>query len=259
MRGIRQRREPGYWPWVQVVRALRRAAEPHEWAAADSGTLSALLGESPEPGDVFRLHDAVTSALVTLAHDRPVVVVLDDLHWADPSSLRLLDFAARHTWFEQLLLIGTYRDVEVDASDHPLHPLVLPLVAKATTVTLTGLAPAEVAELMVRTAGTDPGVELAADVHRRTGGNPFFVEQTARLWRSSSPVSAVAPGVADALRRRLSLLPSTAARSSVFSAASSTSASRTVVTLAPPRRPGGPSTRGTPRRGSVAPVRTCPR
>ncbi|MFI5607955.1 ATP-binding protein [Amycolatopsis sp. NPDC051903] len=198
---------PGYWPWVQVVRALRRAAEPHEWAAADSATLSALLGESPEPGDVFRLHDAVTSALVTLAHDRPVVVVLDDLHWADPSSLRLLDFAARHTWFERLLLIGTYRDVEVDAADHPLHPLVLPLVAKATTVTLTGLAPAEVAELMVRTAGTDPGVELAADVHRRTGGNPFFVEQTARLWRSGSPVSAVAPGVADALQRRLSLLP----------------------------------------------------
>ncbi|MEV8615765.1 AAA family ATPase [Amycolatopsis sp. NPDC051373] len=198
---------PGYWPWVQVVRALRRAAEPHEWAAADSATLSALLGESPEPGDAFRLHDAVTSALITLSHDRPVVVVLDDLHWADPASLRLLDFAARHTWFERLLLIGTYRDVEVDAPGHPLHQLVLPLVAKATTVTLTGLDPAQVAELMGRTAGTDPGAELAADVHRRTGGNPFFVEQTARLWRSGSPVSAVAPGVADALQRRLSLLP----------------------------------------------------
>ncbi|MEV6904261.1 AAA family ATPase [Amycolatopsis sp. NPDC051372] len=176
-------------------------------AAADSATLSALLGESPEPGDAFRLHDAVTSALITLSHDRPVVVVLDDLHWADPASLRLLDFAARHTWFERLLLIGTYRDVEVDAPGHPLHQLVLPLVAKATTVTLTGLDPAQVAELMGRTAGTDPGAELAADVHRRTGGNPFFVEQTARLWRSGSPVSAVAPGVADALQRRLSLLP----------------------------------------------------
>ncbi|MGW4489369.1 ATP-binding protein [Amycolatopsis sp. NPDC004368] len=198
---------PGYWPWVQVVRALRRAAEPHEWAAADSATLSALLGESPEPGDAFRLHDAVTSALITLSHTRPVVVVLDDLHWGDPASLRLLDFAARHTWFERLLLIGTYRDVEVDAPGHPLHELVLPLVAKATTVTLTGLDPAQVAELMGRTAGTDPGAELAADVHRRTGGNPFFVEQTARLWRSGSPVSAVAPGVADALQRRLSLLP----------------------------------------------------
>ena len=44
-----------------------------------------------------------------------MVVVLDDLHWADPASLRLLEFAAQHTWFERLLLIGTYRDVEVGA------------------------------------------------------------------------------------------------------------------------------------------------
>ncbi|OAP26220.1 AAA family ATPase [Amycolatopsis sp. M39] len=200
---------PGYWPWVQVMRSLRREAAPHEWAVASSPTLSALLGETPEPpaDDGFELPDAVTRALVTVAQDRPVVVILDDLHWADPASLRLLEFAAQHTWFERLLLIGTYRDVEVDAPSHPLHELMLPLVAKAATITLTGLDETGVAELMSRTAGADPGAELAADVQRRTGGNPFFVEQTARLWRSGSTVSAVAPGVADALQRRLSLLP----------------------------------------------------
>ncbi|MFE3172945.1 ATP-binding protein [Amycolatopsis sp. NPDC059090] len=200
---------PGYWPWVQVMRSLRREAAAHEWAVASSPTLSALLGETPEPpaDDGFQLPDAVTRALVTVAQERPVVVILDDLHWADPASLRLLEFAARHTWFERLLLIGTYRDVEVDAPGHPLHQLMLPLLAKATTITLTGLDEAGVAELMSRTADADPGTELAADVHRRTGGNPFFVEQTARLWRSGNTVSAVAPGVADALQRRLSLLP----------------------------------------------------
>ncbi|WP_134732850.1 ATP-binding protein [Amycolatopsis nivea] len=200
---------PGYWPWVQVMRSLRREAAPHEWAVASSPTLSALLGETPEQpaDDGFQLPDAVTRALVTVAQDRPVVVILDDLHWADPASLRLLEFAARHTWFERLLLIGTYRDVEVDAPSHPLHELMLPLVAKATTITLTGLDETGVAELMSRTAGVEPGAELATEVQRRTGGNPFFVEQTARLWRSGSTVSAVAPGVADALQRRLSLLP----------------------------------------------------
>ncbi|MGV9296970.1 ATP-binding protein [Amycolatopsis sp. NPDC003676] len=200
---------PGYWPWVQVMRSLRREAAAHEWAVASSPMLSALLGETPEPpaDDGFQLPDAVTRALVTVAQERPVVVVLDDLHWADPASLRLLEFAARHTWFERLLLIGTYRDVEVDTPSHPLHQLMLPLLAKATTITLTGLDETGVAKLMSRTAGADPDAELAADVHRRTGGNPFFVEQTARLWRSGSTVSAVAPGVADALQRRLSLLP----------------------------------------------------
>ncbi|HET9559673.1 MAG TPA: AAA family ATPase, partial [Actinomycetota bacterium] len=188
---------PGYWPWVQVVRGLRRAATPKQWAAAEAAGgsgLGVLLGEAPagpagpaswpgpDPAEAFRVFDAVTSALVAVAQDRPVVVVVDDLHWADPASLRLLEFAAQHTWFERLLLIGTYRDVEVEPAEHPLAPLLLLLVAKATTVTLTGLGRDEVGTLITRTVGREPDPELVAEVHRRTGGNPFFVEQTARLW-----------------------------------------------------------------------------
>ncbi|WP_410604631.1 ATP-binding protein [Amycolatopsis sp. lyj-90] len=200
---------PGYWPWTQVVRGLRRSVEPGRWAAMADSELDVLLGEARGDGaaDGFRLYDAVTSALVAASQERPVVVVLDDLHWADPASLRLLEFAAQHTWFERLLLIGTYRDVEVETTDHPLRSLMLPLLAKATSVTLTGLEPDEVSALMARTAGTEPDDALVSEVHRRTGGNPFFVEQTARLWHSGGSAETIAPGVADALQRRLSLLP----------------------------------------------------
>ncbi len=213
---------PGYWPWVQVVRALRRGAAPADWAQARATAgagLAVLLGEATgddhpggtrdgaEPVEAFHLYDAVTTALVAVSQQRPVVVVLDDLHWADAASLRLLDFAAQHTWFERLLLIGTYRDVEVEAADHPLQELMLPLVAKATTVTLTGLGTAEVGALISRTAGREPAADLVGEVHRRTGGNPFFVEQTARLWRAHGSVSAIAPGVRAAVHHRLSLLP----------------------------------------------------
>ncbi|WP_188189358.1 ATP-binding protein [Nonomuraea sp. SYSU D8015] len=230
---------PGYWPWTQVFRALRRSAEPEEWAVAEEAagdSLAALLGEArgglgearggsplsetrggppslgeeqggPAALDTFRLYDAVTSALVALSQRRPVVIVIDDLHVADPASLRLLEFAAQQTWFERLLLIGTYRDAEVEPVDHPLRDLLSPLVAKATAITLTGLDPAGVAALMARTAGQEPPPDLVAEVHLRTGGNPFFVEQTARLWRSGGSASAIAPGVRDALLRRLSLLP----------------------------------------------------
>ncbi|MFB4315295.1 AAA family ATPase [Actinomadura sp. 21ATH] len=239
---------PGYWPWTQVIRALRRAVPPEEWAAlqATSGEeLAALLSESPAPGSgsggtegagadagggdgggaaagagtnadgpgpggggtgEFRLHDAVTTALVTASQRVPVVVVLDDLHWADAASVRLLEFAARHTWFERLLLIGTYRDAEVEPADHPLRPTLAALAAKATTVPLAGLGPDEAGLLMRRTVGREPDPELVAEVHRRTGGNPFFVEQTARLWHGGGTVTAIAPGVRDAVRRRLSLL-----------------------------------------------------
>ncbi|MCE7000207.1 AAA family ATPase [Saccharothrix sp. S26] len=200
---------PGYWPWVQVIRALRRAATAEEWESVDPGPLAVLLGEarSEQTSESFSLFDAVTTALVAVSHHRPVVVVLEDLHWADPASLKLVEFAAQHTWFERVLVIGTYRDTEVDADGHPLRPLMTPLLGRATTVALTGLSPAEVGELMARTAGREPDPELVTEVHVRTGGNPFFVEQTARLWHGGAPVTAIAPGVRDALRRRLSLLP----------------------------------------------------
>lgn len=196
---------PGYWPWVQVVRALRRVATDDEWHPR----LSALLGEgsAEHTPESFPLYDAVASALVAVSQRRPVVVVLEDLHWADPASLKLLEFAAQHTWFERVLLVGTYRDVEVEADGHPLRPLVTPLVSRATAVTLTGLSEAEVGELMTATAGRAPDADLVAAVHQRTGGNPFYVEQTARLWQGGNPVTAIAPGVRDALERRLSLLP----------------------------------------------------
>ncbi|MER7457541.1 AAA family ATPase [Micromonospora sp. NPDC126480] len=239
---------PGYWPWVQVVRGLRRA--PEAWAQASTAAapgLAALLGEAPlradgarpglstdspglstdspgldgdspgldgdSPGldggdeEAFALYDAVTTALVAVSQRRPVVVVLDDLHWADPASMRLLGFVAQHTWFERLLLVGTYRDAEVEAADHPLRPLLMPLTAKASTVTLTGLGRDEVGALMERIAGHEPDRALVDEVHRRTGGNPFFVEQTARLWRVDGSVDLVAPGVREAVRRRLAQLP----------------------------------------------------
>ncbi|MET7965477.1 AAA family ATPase [Micromonospora sp. NPDC005305] len=211
---------PGYWPWVQVLRRLGR--HPDDWARAQDAAgpgLAALLGEGTradpageEPGDdggraEFALHDSVTTALVAVAQHRPVVVVLDDLHWADPASMRLLQFATQHTWFERLLLVGTYRDAEVESGEHRLRPLLLPLTAKATTITLTGLARDEVAALIRRTAGRDPGTDLVDEVHRRTGGNPFFVEQTARLWHTDGLATTIAPGVREAVRRRLDQLP----------------------------------------------------
>lgn len=205
---------PGFWPWVQVIRGMRRQATPAEWAAAEEaagGQLAVLLGESGA-NDGFGMYDAVTSALVAVSQRRPVLVVVDDLHWADPSSVRLLEFVAQHTWFERLLLVGTYRDVEVEATEHPLAPLMLPLLAKATTVTLTGLDRDGVGALMTRTVGTEPTADLVTEVHLRTGGNPFFVEQTVRLWHSGGSVTDVAPGVSDAVRRRLSLLPEAVSR-----------------------------------------------
>jgi tetratricopeptide (TPR) repeat protein len=204
---------PGHWPWVQVVRALARLAPTEAWEAARGeagGELGALLGGDGTSlggtADEFGLHDAVTTLLVALARRQPLVVVVEDLHWADEASLRLLEFAARHGWYERLLLVGTYRDVEVDTGDHPRAPGIAALVARATTLTLTGLDRDQVGALVRATTGRTPSDAVIDDLHRRTGGNPFFVEQTARLWVSRGAVDAVPPGVRDVVEHRLALV-----------------------------------------------------
>lgn len=210
---------PDHWPWVQVVRSLAATAEPEAWAearAAAGGDVDALVGTDPVRrgdatvgggGDRFGLLDATTTLLTTLARHRPVVAVLEDLHWADVATLDLLAFASRHGWYERVLLVGTYRDVEVEAPDHPLRPALSEITTRATTVVLTGLDVDGVSQVVEATTGEVPSAEVATTLHRRTGGNPFFVEQAARLWHSTGDVDTLPPGVRDTVAHRLAALP----------------------------------------------------
>ncbi|WP_112262727.1 ATP-binding protein [Lentzea terrae] len=159
---------PELWPWHQVVRALG--------------------AEFPAQDREFDVFAAVTEVLLDACRDRALVVVIEDLHWADEASLRLLDFAVQHTGFARLLFIGTYRDDEVS------------LALKASTVVLSGLSRDEVAELV------HAPDDVVDEITKRSGGNPFFVEQLARLWQGGSLLSTIPPGAAAVVERRLSRL-----------------------------------------------------
>ncbi|MFB9556663.1 ATP-binding protein [Streptomyces roseoviridis] len=201
---------PGYWPWTQVVRSLRRSARTETWEAASEAAGAAwevlLGGSGAEDADQFQLFDAVTTLLVTAAQHQPVLVALEDVHWADPASVALLEFAAQHLSLERVLILATCRDVEIERPDHPSRDRLRSLMTRATTLTLPGLGAADVAELMHRTAGRTPDDALVTEVLRRTGGNPFFVQETARLWAGGHEVTAVSPGLHASLQQRLRLL-----------------------------------------------------
>jgi len=205
---------PGYWPWVQILRAIQRSV-PDIWSRIqDIGgdTLATLLGASSttlsDQDPNFQMCDTISRALLEVAQLRPVVVVLDDLHWADAASCRVLEFLVRHLALERLLIIATYRDIEVEYDDNPLRSALLALIPKATPVVLGGLDLESTARLIGHAADRRPDASVASEVQRTTGGNPFFIQQAALLWAANSSIAAITPAVREAIERRLARLES---------------------------------------------------
>ena len=252
---------PAYWPWVQIVRSLARAE--------DVATLGELLGDSapwlasllPElshtfatPGHQtamdsvqarFRFFDALTSLLSGAAERRPLVVVLDDLHWADASSLYALEFVARTLPDIPMLVVAAYRHVEAHARDE-LAAALGGLARMATRLPLEGLDRDAVARLAADRArglgaGEPQGIppRLVTAVHEASAGNPFFVDELVQLLarqgrlhdaRAQGRPLPLPDGVRDAIRRRLASLD--AASIEALSAAAVIGAEFRVATLA---------------------------
>ncbi len=232
---------PAFWPFVQILRALplpRRqgreaaaqrgeaersagsrgpgrsaAADPlSAWAAQEAG--GDRLGSAEGEQARFRLFDSVAEALRHEAARGRLLVSVDDLHWADGDSLRLFRFLAGELRDAPVLLVGTYRDVEVRRG-HPLARTLGDLAREphATRIALRGLAAGEVALLVESVVGAKPAPALVAALADLTEGNPFFVREMARWLRDErrpltdpAPVLALPQGVRDALGRRLDAL-----------------------------------------------------
>jgi len=138
-------------------------------------------GETPTPESRWRLFEAVKRTLVNAAQERPLVLLLDDLHWAAAGSLRLIEFLLGDLARHPILIAGAYRD-ERFAKDHPL-PSLLGEIARhgaGETLGVGRLSPDGVGALLAGLVGAPAGPELAAAVHERTSGNPFYVVQVAR-------------------------------------------------------------------------------
>lgn len=129
-----------------------------------------------------RLFWAVTGFLQAMAEHLPVALLLDDLQWADGSTLGLLQHLARHTRTHRILLLGTYRDVEIDRR-HPLEAMLLDLSRQQLLqrIAVHRLPVEGTAALLAHSLGMeDTSQEFAALLHSHTEGNPFFVQEVVR-------------------------------------------------------------------------------
>ncbi|MCU0270776.1 MAG: AAA family ATPase, partial [Acidimicrobiales bacterium] len=146
----------------------------------------------------YLLFTSVVGLLAQIGDDRQVVLVFDDLQWADPASLALLRHVVGSDQLTRLVVIGTYRDNELSRT----HPLLDTLAAlhRQTGVSrldLTGLDDAAVVAYLEAAAGSvldDTGVGLAHAVRRETDGNPFFVSEVLRHLAETGAVSRDATG-----------------------------------------------------------------
>lgn len=223
---------PPYWLWTQVLRRLS-VSRPDAFQAATKPFCHLLAPLMPEwsggagraPGNEadwgqarFLAHDAVCEVLLALAARSPLVLFLEDLHWADAPSLDLLRLLSTRCHGHPLAIVLTAREFEVE-SDATLRRMLSEVLRgpRTETLRLDGLSRQAVADLVVAQAG--PGVDagVVEALHRRSEGNPYFVMQLlsllgdARSLRSPDAVEVlltrVPSGVRDVLHQRFAALP----------------------------------------------------
>ncbi len=227
-----------YLPFVEALRAYVHA-QPADALRAHLGPtapelarlapeIEAKLGPLPPnpplpPNDErLRLFDNIARFLAALARPHGLLVCLDDLHWADQATLALLHYLLRNLTGERLLVLGAYREVELDRG----HPLAAALVEwnrerLATRFALGRLGLAETATLLATLLEQERvSTEFAEAIYRETEGNPFFVEEVVKSlieqgqlyregegWgRQSVADLAIPQSIKEAIGRRLSRL-----------------------------------------------------
>ncbi|HET8951968.1 MAG TPA: AAA family ATPase, partial [Solirubrobacteraceae bacterium] len=204
------------FPYAPVVAALRALPLDRDLDELDDdarGALAVLLprleGGGPRFSDRFgqgRLYELMLALVGRAAARRPVLIVLEDVHWADPSTRDFVSFLARNLRDERIALALTYRTGEL-ALEHPTRRLMAEL-ARRPLVTRLDLGPLDredVARQLEEIAGEAVPAALAAELHARAGGNPFFVEELFAARRDEVPAT-----VADALGLRLATVSGTA-------------------------------------------------
>jgi predicted ATPase/KaiC/GvpD/RAD55 family RecA-like ATPase/ribosomal protein S20 len=189
---------PPYILWKEVIKDYLEACTPEQlyrvigYYPAEVAKLVPEIGQklrsipqslpiSPEQ-EQNRLFEAISQFVTNISKETPLLVVLDDLQWTDPSSLLLLHYLARGVQKTPLLLVGAYRSTDIDAK-HPLTPVLAELNREGLpeSIHLKRMSLSDVSEMIKNILEQeDVPSEFCKLVHEKTGGNPFFVGEVVK-------------------------------------------------------------------------------
>ena len=193
--------QPSYWPWVQAIRSyvhtrdLQALASDMGSGAADiAQVVTEIRDRLPglatppalEPEEArFRLFDSITTFLKNASNREPLVIVLDDVQWADEASLLLLQFLAREIQSSRVIVICTVRDTELDQGE-PSARILAELTKEPVTssIALTGLTTDDISEYVELSTGKVAAPGLAGALFKQAEGNPFVTSEIVKLLAS---------------------------------------------------------------------------
>lgn len=199
---------PPFWPWPKVIRDC--AAEVQVDPGEDLAPLVSASDPAEGPAEQLRLrlYDGVARFLGRASAQRPLLLVVEDLHVADTPALQLLRYLGTALRGTRIALLGTARD-DWAGIDGERTAALAELGRTSRTLALSGLDRAAVAELIEATTGRLPDPALVAAVHDRTAGNPLFVIETAKLLSTQDRLDAqipIPPTVRQVIGQRLAYL-----------------------------------------------------
>ena len=192
---------PAYWPWIQVLRQLCSELNDSELSGSVAGASEIAhlvpqvverlgVGASPHeasPEYRFAFFDSVTSFIRGAAEAKTTMVVLEDLHAADESSLLMLQFLARQDRKAGLVVVGTYDQVACRAK--PDHEKALAEIAReGRQLALRGLDVAAVRQLYERSSGKAPSASIVQAIHEASEGNPLFIDEAILMFTTKGDI-----------------------------------------------------------------------
>ena len=200
---------PAWWPWTQALRGL--LDRNPEVSDAAQPELAAIVPELDNHSSVteadaaarVRVFDAAGQTLARAAGRTPVVVILDDLHSADQSSVELMRFVAHQPQLGALMLVGAYRPYEAPPG---VAGSLADLASAAELVPLQGLSAEEVADLVRVIAGEAAQDHWQQLVYERSGGHPFYARELCQLFATAGNLTDVPAAVREVIGRRLARL-----------------------------------------------------
>ncbi len=234
---------PPYWPWRQLIRGRLRSSAQTDLAQLFGSGLQDIAGIVPEVAERFNVHvergavgdstqsrfrlfDAVVGFWRRAAQRAPLLLIFEDLHWADATSLRLFTFLAQELDDSPVLVLGTYRDTEL-SRQHPLFEALADLARSSSCqrIELKGLSVAETEQFTTAASHGTASARLIQALYARTEGHPLFLEETLRYMidaRAPRPFDAsgddaqllkgIPTGVREVIGKRLNRLSVPAVR-----------------------------------------------